>query len=154
MWTKWFKPKAKKSDALRLQQLREKIKQQEAEGGDNPIVSLDDFFIGNEDIGSIGCNLSPPLTQGIFYQNLKDICSRPDVEEIWIEITDLEEDNPDPLTWPFSDKIFIVTSASQPEVARWLEPLQPDEVDSFYINSRLKSTELEAGTKIYRAWWD
>ena len=142
------------SDPARRQQLRLKIRQQESEGHDNPIVSLDDFFVGNEDAGSIGCNTSPPLTQTDFYQKLKEIHSLASVSEIWVEISDAEENNPEPLTWPFSDRIFIFTSATQEEVAQWLEPLQVDEMNSDYINSRLNSIKLEAGMKIYQAWWD
>jgi hypothetical protein len=50
------------SDETRRRALLDSIRQQ---GGidpmraQSPLVSLEDFFVGNEDIGSIGCNLVP-----------------------------------------------------------------------------------------------
>jgi hypothetical protein len=33
-----------------------------------PLVTLEEFFTGNDDYGSIGCNLSPPLGPQYFYK--------------------------------------------------------------------------------------
>ncbi len=156
MTSMWFKPKPKfkKSDAALRQQLMDKIKQQQLENEAEPVVSLDDFFTGNEDIGSIGCNIIPRLGPQYFYIVLKEIRERPDVQDVLVEIRDTNENDPDPFMWPFSDQIYILTNASHEEVVKWLAPLQPDEVEPTYINIRVQSIGLESGMGIYRVWWD
>ena len=86
-----------------------------------PVVSLEEFFEGNEDYGSIGCNLDGPYAvsapdtrnwlkkalfskapvsvptaphpgpQG-FYQILMEIRAREDVQDVLVEIADLDVD--------------------------------------------------------------
>lgn len=154
----WFKPKpkfeVKKSDAALRQKLMDKITRQQLENEVEPVVSLEDFFTGNEDFGSIGCNLTPTLGPQMFCEQLRAIRSRPDVQDVLVEIRDINENDPDPFMWPFSDQIYILTSASHEEILKWLAPLQPDEVEPAYINIRVQSIGLENGKEIYRAWWD
>ena len=158
MTSMWFKPKPKlefkKSDAALRQKLMDKIKQQQLKNEAEPVVSLEDFFTGNEDFGSIGCNLTPMLGPQVFYEQLKAIRSRPNVQGVLVEIRDTNENDPDPLMWPFSDQIYILTSASHEEVVKWTAPLQPEEVEPTYINIRVQSIGLESGMEVYRVWWD
>ncbi|MBW3636048.1 MAG: hypothetical protein KY445_06225 [Armatimonadetes bacterium] len=158
MTSMWFKPKpqleVKTSDASLRRHLMDKIKQQQIKNEAAPVVSLDDFFKGNEDYGSIGCNLTPAIGPQIFYEQLKALRSRPDVQDILVQISNTNEDDPDSLMWPFSDQIYILTSASGEEVAKWLAPLRPDEVEPAHINARVRTSDLESDVEIYRAWWD
>lgn len=154
----WFKPKpkaeSKKSDAVLRQRLMGKIKRQQLESESKPIVSLSDFFVGNEDFGSIGCNLNPMLGPQLFYEQLQSILSQPAVQDVLIEISDTNENDPDPLMWPFSDQIYILTTAAYEDISKWLAPLQPDEIEATHINDRVQEIALNKGVKIYRAWWD
>lgn len=62
--------------------LLSKIAAQGARPGDI-VVSLEDFFTGNDDRGSIGCNLGeeqPPIET--FFQVSRDIRSRPGVQDL------------------------------------------------------------------------
>src|SRR5262249_18698986 len=52
----------------------------------DPIVSLEEFFTGNEDLGSIGCNLTDHPGMQTFYTELKAIRSRPDVQGVFVAI--------------------------------------------------------------------
>ena len=142
------------SDLSRRQQLIDEANRQQLETQDLPVVSLEDFFTGNEDVGSIGCNLSPVLGPRTFHETLRAIRARPDVQDVLIEIPDTSENDPDPFTWPFSDQVYILAGAPREEVERWLAPLQPDEVEATCINPRVLTVELKNGMKIYRAWWD
>jgi len=135
-------------------QLIDEAHRQWAEGQDEPVVSLEDFFTGNEDAGTIGANLNPPPGPHLFYESLKDIRSRPEVQDILVEIRETMEDDPDPSMWPFPDQIYILTSASCEEVTQWLAPLQPDEVDSTHINKRVQTMKFPDNVKPYRVWWD
>ena len=65
-----------------------------------PVVGLEDFFDGNDDDGSIGCNLlenEHPGPEG-FYTVLKAIRSRPEVQDILVEVYEVEDGQ-----WPFSE---------------------------------------------------
>lgn len=73
-----------------------------------PVVSLELFFDGNEDPGSIGCNLSDHPGPDGFYRVLSAIRDRPDVYGVWVGISEVM----DPDEWPFSDHIYFVTTAS------------------------------------------
>src|SRR5262249_44074809 len=88
-----------------------------------PLVTLAEFFEGNDVDGCIGCNLTPTPTPAEFYDLLKGIANRPDVADVRVQITmfDIPE-------WPFSDTVWIITSATPDEVAAWFdEALRPDE---------------------------
>jgi hypothetical protein len=62
-----------------------------------PLVTLERFFVGNDDYGSIGCNLTPMLGPQFFFEQLKLIRSQPNVQEVFVEITDVAKDLN---TWP------------------------------------------------------
>jgi hypothetical protein len=119
-----------------------------------PVVSLEDFFDGNRDEGSIGCNLAG-AHPGVetFYEVLKTVRSRRDVSDVVVEITDLDEDSTD--GWPFSDRVYIVTSAPEGEVDSWVRALHPDEVaEGFPGNVPVGFPPIPAGGKVFGVWWD
>jgi hypothetical protein len=77
-----------------------------------PLLTLAEFFGGNEVVGSIGCNLIPTPTPAEFHLLLSRIAARRDVGDVRVEVTMF--DDPD---WPFSDTVWIITSATAEEVA-------------------------------------
>jgi hypothetical protein len=101
-----------------------------------PLVTLEEFFEGNDDSGSaaIGCNLMPPLHPRFFYEKLKEIRSRPDVEDALVEIIEVEEQ--DLSMWPFSDRVDVFTKAPKDQVAAWGAALRPDTVDEGFTNGK------------------
>jgi hypothetical protein len=119
-----------------------------------PVVSLEDFFIGNDDPGSIGCNLPQPAPDPPrFFEVLKAIRERPDVTDVVVEIHEVEES--DESMWPFSDRVYVVTSASQDAIKQWVAELQPDEVEEGYAAGRPPAgPEVKAPYKIWGIWWD
>ena len=76
--------------------------------GPEPVVSLELFFDGNEDPASIGCNLSDHPGPARFYEVLSTIRDRPEVHSVWVGVSDVIE----PDDWPFSDHVYVVTTAS------------------------------------------
>jgi hypothetical protein len=117
-----------------------------------PLVTLAEFFEGNEVDGSIGCNLNPTPTAAEFYQLLKVIAARPDVREVRVQITMF--DNPD--EWPFSDTAWVITSASPEEVATWFdEAVRPDECSAGWPEgAALEPCEVPPGMNPVMCWWD
>ena len=135
------------------EKLIEKIYQQGDPGSPdipNPVVSLDDFFQGNDDVGSIGCNLDSHPGIDTFYQVLRSVRARESVQDVLVRINAVED------MWPFSDVVYVISSSPLEQIREWLKPLQPDEVeDGLYWDQKLATdVELLPGMRIMYAWWD
>ena len=141
-------------DQFRRSKLIEMAKQQGIDRGvlPLPVVSLEDFFTGNDDPGSIGCNTDHPGPD-YFREPLYAIRAKPNVQDVLIEIYEVDEG--DEASWPFSEGIFVLTSAKREEVEGWLAPLQPDSVEedlTFVVPESAR--QLQPGVYVYYAWWD
>jgi hypothetical protein len=118
-----------------------------------PVVSLEDFFEGNKDLGSIGPNLTDHPGIPKFYEVLKGIRAKDNVQDVLVEVSDIDEQfGP----WPFSETVYILTSASKEEVSKWMEPLQSDDIFEGWSSKKTPSAapKLKDGMKVYAAWWD
>jgi len=116
-----------------------------------PFVSIERFFDGNQDEGSIGCNLLPHPGLDAFRDVLVGLTRRSDVEAVYAQVAEID---PGTGLWPFADAVFVVGTIAAGELARLLEPLRPDEVasaDNVTIPPRLR--EAHGGRVLY-AWWD
>jgi len=121
-----------------------------------PLVSLEDFFIGNRDPGSIGYNLPEEVRPQEFFSLLERLRARPDVADIRIEAKDLEEPG-----WPSTDTIWFITSATVEEVRGWFpERMAPDEmVEGFPApddpqGPHPEPYEVPGGHSAIAAWYD
>jgi hypothetical protein len=116
------------------------------------VVSIEDFFYGNSDYGSIGCNLSNHRGPQFFFEILLGIRDRAEVQDVLVEINEVTAD---PQTWPFSDRVYVLSSATVDDVRSWIEPLQPDDVTMGWAHGTPPSApELTPGFQVYSAWWD
>ena len=118
-----------------------------------PLVTLEEFFDGNNDFGSIGYNLRSPPGPQPFYELLRQLRDRPDVREVRIEVKDLES----PRGWPSTDTIWFVTSATAAEVAAWFpKALQPDAVvDGFAASTtKVEPCPVPDGCRAVGTWYD
>jgi hypothetical protein len=121
--------------------------------GPLPIVCLEDFFVGNSDYGSIGCNLPNNPGPQLFFTKLKAIRDDNSVQDILVEVNEVVEE--DPQAWPFSDRIYVLSSTSDDQVRGWLMPLEPDEISVGWANGTPPAAPvLKPGVKVYAAWWD
>jgi len=115
------------------------------------LLSVEEFFDGNDDEGSIGCNLWPHHP-GIatFRETLGAIAARSDVDRVAIEITETDPGEDD---WPFSDVVYVVGGVPKSMLGALLSPLAPDEIATIPAcdapASLLPTFEL-----IFRVWWD
>jgi len=121
--------------------------------GPRPVVSLEDFFLGNSDYGSIGCNLPNCPGPQTFFKTLDAIRDNDSVQDILVEVNEIVEE--DPLTWPFSDRIYVLSSVRVDQVRAWLAQLAPDEVTEGWANGTPSAAPpLKPGVRVYAAWWD
>ena len=123
-----------------------------AQGGNSPpFVSIERFFDGNQDQGSIGCNLLPHPGLSAFREVLVGLTRRRDVEAVYAQVAEID---PGAGLWPFADTVFVVGTITVSELARLLEPLHPDEVassDDVRIPPRMREGH---GGRVLYAWWD
>ena len=116
-----------------------------------PLLTLEEFFEGNEVDGSICCNLDscPPPAQ--VFHALKAIRERNEVADVRVQVTAF--DDPE---WPFSDTVWIMTKANSEEVASWIpDELAPDECWEGWIESQVyEAYDVPADTHPVAMWWD
>lgn len=87
-----------------------------------PVVSLEAFFEGNDDRASIGCNLTPHPGVRTFERVLHAIRARPGVADVVVQLVDDMGDS----EWPFSDRVYVITTTSAKAVHEWAAELSPD----------------------------
>jgi hypothetical protein len=118
-----------------------------------PIVTLEEFFEGNDDYGSIGYNFYPEQpAPSEFYDLFKRIRERPNVADVLVEVTQQEMPN----DWPSTDTVWILTAASLKEVASWLgERFQADELwDGWTDHLVREPVDVPRNCRPVGVWWD
>jgi len=117
-----------------------------------PIVTLENFFEGNTDEGSIGCNLIKHPGIATFYEVLLDIRNMENVQDVFLEIMELEDDVE---YWAFSERVYVLTNAEKSTVEQWVNVLEPSAVDEgFAFGVPPAAPLLLADYKVYSIWWD
>ena len=118
-----------------------------------PLVSVEDFFEGDDDLGSIGCNLFEHPGIAEFYDTFRKIKSRKDVFDVLLQITEIEPQTKG--IWPFCDHVFIITSNSIYNTWALVKHLQPTDV--FLWQDTYKLANMPTIPKSYQVitvWWD
>jgi len=116
-----------------------------------PLLTLTEFFEGNDAVGSIGCNLVPTPTPAEFHALLNRISARPDVADVRVQVTRF--DAPE---WPFSDVVWVVTSADAAEVVKWFDDaVRPDECSAGWPEqTAMEACHVPHGMQPIACWWD
>ncbi len=116
-----------------------------------PLLTISEFFEGNETVGSIGCNLPGEPAPSLIREILENIASKPEVKDVRIRISYF--DDPD---WPFADTVFVMTTAKPEVVADWFpEHLAPDETwEGFHQDETYEPYTAPEGCKPVACWWD
>jgi hypothetical protein len=118
-----------------------------------PLLTLEEFFNGNQDAGSIGYNFYPiQPTPDEFYRVFKAIRERPMVADVRVEIMDQVDDD----SWPTTDTIWIITSADPNEVTQWIpDSMKADDIlIGFPTEVPLEPYKIPAGFQAIGIWWD
>ncbi len=119
----------------------------------HPLVTLEEFFEGNDDFGSIGGNFYPEQpAPAEFYAFFRAIREKPNVADVRVQVT--QHDTPE--EWPFSDTIWIITSASPETVTAWFgQRFAADEIfPSLHTDRRYESISVPEGMNVIGVWWD
>jgi hypothetical protein len=116
-----------------------------------PLLTLQEFFEGNEVVGSMLCNCTPTPTPREIRDLLARIAARPEVMDVRVQVTMF--DDPE---WPFSDTVWIFTTASAAEVSSWFpKAVRPDEIREGWDDTlTYEPYAVPKGARILRCWWD
>lgn len=115
-----------------------------------PLLTISEFFDGNTVVGSIGANLFPVPQPEEVREALEAIAARAEVAEVRVQISGSEA------AWPFSDMIWVITSAAMEEVKGWFpEVIRPDEVRTGWMTGKeYEPVEVPQGMKPIGCFWD
>lgn len=146
-----------RNDPILEKKLKDRIQEYRDRMGNWPAVSLEDFFEGNHDLGSIGCNLTKHPGIDTFAARLRALRDLPNVQDVLVGITDFGPESDG--IWPFSDWVYILTDLSPKDVADRLQSLQPDDVYYEGAPNTLPVIHIDLprpkpGFKLLIAWWD
>jgi hypothetical protein len=135
-----------------IEDFRRSVEEQAKNPKPGAVVSLEDLFEGNQDEGSIGCNLIPYPGLDQFYSVLKSIRSSDGVQDVLIEVHSIEDEE----SWPFSESIWILCRASEAQVKDWMKPLKPDEIWQGWgkAGKPPAAPNPQEGVSVYGLWWD
>jgi len=114
-------------------------------------ISVERFFEGNDDLGSIGCNLIEHPGIDTFRDVLTGLLRRPDVEAVYAQISELD---PGEGCWPFTDTIIVVGTIPADELRSAVSALEPDEVapaEDFGVSPSISERH---GSPVLTVWWD
>jgi hypothetical protein len=133
------------------QRLAAECAAQGAQGGEIA-VPLESFFVGNDDPGSIGCNLGDEQpTIRVFDATLASLLEHPQVRGVWVRVCDADDEN----SWPYSDTVYVVSSLAQTEIESSLAHLLFSEVSEGWMYGKPASApEPDAGFTPFSVWWD
>jgi hypothetical protein len=115
------------------------------------IVAVQRFFDGNDDPGSIGCNLMEHPGVDVFRDVLIGLLRRPEVHAVYAQISELD---PGEGCWPFTDTVLVAGTISADELRETVSALQPDEVgdaEQFGISPDIATRH---DSPVLAIWWD
>jgi len=129
----------------------------EIDGKHFPVVSIDDYFQGNEDEESIAPNQwgdGRPSVREI-YEHLKQIEARSDVQGVFVGV---HQDWPDAERfeeWIPAENIHIYSSASQAVAEQWIARLHSDGISPGWpYGKHAAAPEPLDGYHVYTIYWD
>ncbi|MEM1110213.1 MAG: hypothetical protein AAGH99_16120 [Planctomycetota bacterium] len=119
----------------------------------SPMLTLEEFFTGNDDPGSICCNISDAPSPVDIHRILNTIRDRSDVAGVYVEVKEIEDDQYD--MWPFSDTVWVVTSASIEEIKKSLgDVICADDILTSWDDHQLEEVPVPEGMRPLGLWWD
>ena len=97
------------------------------------VVRAERFFDGNDDTGSIGCNLSEHPGIAAFQEILTGLEDRSDVQAVYTQIRELD---PGEDSWPFTDTVLVAGTISTGDLTAAVSSLEPTKCPRQRISAR------------------
>ncbi len=121
------------------------------------LLSIDEFFDGNNDEASIAPNLIEKPKVSEYYKVLKKISENPKVSASFVKLNEVmiyDDGKLNDNEWFFSDMIYIIGDLTKEEIKEATKSLKPDEVE--YEEEMLiqKIDSNYKDKKVVYIWWD
>ena len=129
----------------------ESLKAELASQPEPQLVPSERFFDGNDDLGSIGCNLADHPGIDTFREILTGLVRRPDVKAVYAQIYELD---PGEGCWPFTDTVIVVGSISLDDLRKAVSALEPSEVATAEQFGVSPSIAKKHDAPALAVWWD
>ena len=113
-------------------------------------VPIARYFDGNDELGSIGCNLEPHPGISKFKNTLEGLLGRPGIEGVWAQIS---EPDPGEDSWPFADTVVVAGSIGVSDLHKLVKKLRPDEVAEA-SNFSISPAFANLSSPLLVIWWD
>lgn len=120
------------------------------------LLTIDEFFDGNNDEASIAPNLSKKPNILEYFATLKKLNDNPKTVTAFVEIKDvmLYDGKLDDNEWFYTDIIYIIGDLTKEEITEATKHLIPDEVEYNTENHIVELNEKYKGKKVVYIWWD
>ena len=121
------------------------------------LLTIDEFFDGNNDEGSIAPNLTEKPKVFEYYEVLKKLSENPKVTATLVKLNEVmiyDNGKLNDNEWFFSDMIYVIGDLTKEEIKETTKSLQPDEVEYDSEMEMKNINEKYKGKKIVYMWWD
>jgi hypothetical protein len=121
-----------------------------------PVVSIEDFFDGNDEPDSIAVNLDPHPGLEFFRKKLSAIRKRADVQDVLLDIYHIDESDEGEPHWPSPECIYVISSTSEEQVEKWNGQLRADGPIEGWIDGVTPNgaPQIADGNRVWRIMWD
>jgi hypothetical protein len=124
------------------------VAQPEHEEG-RALVKVSEFFDGNDDLGSIGCNLPEHPGLDTFRRVIEEMLALPSVDQVWLQIYDIDEGD-----WPFSENALIFGAVATADIEKLASAIEPSEVQEMHMDWAPSRDPSLEGRRYVNLWWD
>ncbi len=120
------------------------------------LLTVDEFFDGNNDEASIAPNLSEKPNMSKYYSILKNLADNPKTIVAFAEIKEvmLYDGKLNDNEWFYSDIIYFVGDLTKEEIKAATKSLMPDEVEYDNENRIKVLNKKYADKNVVYVWWD
>ena len=121
------------------------------------LLTVDEFFDGNNDEASIAPNLDAKKPMTDYYKILKGLAENPKTIDAFAEIKEVmiyDNGQLNDNEWFYTDIIYFVGELTKEEIKEATKSLQPDEVE-YDTENRIKGlSEKYKDKNVVYVWWD
>jgi hypothetical protein len=121
------------------------------------LMTIDEFFDGNNDEASIAPNLYRKPEVSEYYKVFKELRNNPKIVDAFVEINEViiyEDGKLNDNEWFYSDVIYIVGDITKEEVKEATKTLHPDEVEYDKKRHIHNLDERFKNKNVVYVWWD